>query len=56
MSAATNSRGGRRIAGALLLGIPLIDLAAAGGAFGFVHAVLGTVGVAFLVLSTLPDG
>ena len=43
---------GAAIAGVLLLGVPLADLLI-GGAFGGVHAVLGTVGLALLVLTLL---
>jgi hypothetical protein len=40
------------IAGVLLLGVPLADLLM-GGSFGGVHAVLGTTGLALLVVTLL---
>jgi hypothetical protein len=43
---------GAAIAGMLLLGVPLADLLM-GGPFGGVHAVLGTTGLALLVLTLL---
>jgi len=43
---------GAAIAGLLLLGVPLGDLLM-GGAFGGVHAVLGTSGLALLVVTLL---
>ena len=43
---------GAAIAGVLLLGVPLADLLT-GGSFGGVHAVLGTTGLALLVMGTL---
>lgn len=45
---------GAAIAGLVLLAIPAVDVAF-GNAFGVVHAVLGTCGVAFLV-GTLRGG
>ena len=43
---------GAAIAGVLLLGVPLADLLI-GGSFGGVHAVLGTSGLALLVVTLL---
>ena len=43
---------GAAIAGVLLLGVPLADLLV-GGSFGGVHAVLGTSGLALLVVTLL---
>jgi len=41
---------GLAVAGLLLLGVPIGDLVM-GGAFGSVHAILGTMGLAFLVMT-----
>ena len=41
---------GAAIAGLLLLGVPVGDLLM-GGSFGGVHAVLGTTGLALLVMT-----
>lgn len=43
---------GAAIAGMLMLGVPLGDLLM-GGPFGGVHAVLGTAGLALLVVTLL---
>jgi|KBSMisStandDraft_5_1062788.scaffolds.fasta_scaffold5258039_2 hypothetical protein len=43
---------GAAIAGMLMLGVPLTDLLM-GGSFGGVHAVLGTTGLALLVVTLL---
>jgi hypothetical protein len=43
---------GAAIAGMLLLGVPLGDVLL-GGAFSSVHAVLGTSGIALLVMTLL---
>jgi hypothetical protein len=43
---------GAAIAGVLLLGVPLADLLI-GGSFSGVHAVLGTSGLALLVVTLL---
>jgi hypothetical protein len=43
---------GVALAGALLLGVPMVDLLV-GGAFGGVHAMLGVTGIAFLVTTLM---
>ena len=50
---ALHDRAGAAIAGVLLMGIPTADILL-GSAFNGVHAVLGMMGLAFLVV-TLPD-
>jgi hypothetical protein len=47
-----HNRDGAAMAGVLLLGVPLGDLLF-GGTFNGVHAVLGTSGIALLVMTLL---
>lgn len=43
---------GAAMAGALLLGVPIVDLLL-GNAFSGVHAVLGSIGITLLVVTLL---
>jgi hypothetical protein len=49
-----NARRGAGIAGAVLLAMPVLDVATGGGPAGTVHAVVGTLALALIALSAPP--